>query len=542
MSFFFLILSFFFLKAITIEGSYAAASANLAPVYQSYFSKNYKVAEETAIKFLQESSSNSNTNTLSLQEKGELFYLLGLSTKAQEKFELSIGYFKKAQEHGFESPEIFYELGQCEYAMNQLKESISSFEKSLEVFVKVPSSLYYIGHIYQIFEEHEKASSFYEKLVQHPETDSSLRQVGHLQLAEIAVILGEEKKPPLTAEEIEKNIFPLFKKVIELGPTSGAGTDAEKRLESLKKKYHLHPDYLINGKKIPEKKFRFSFSQKLKYDSNLNSVSELPVVQPTQKDTFLADSSFSTNYDYYLAKRFVFTPSAKGNIAKHSEQNDPSIYGNDNYSLNTNLKLNLEHTALSSPATLGIESGITYNERDITRKKRFAFSSRVWEGGLSYAFKLLSKGNTSLKTTFKYTQSYLITQESRGWDFSLSQTYSLSNSHLLVGLLLASFTEVFNTPTSSSDNYIVRFDYIIPNITENYTLGIFHSLTITDPKLQRETRGIETTFNPGLNLTRSLGPNLRFVFGYSYSEKNSKDKKSYAYKKHVTTFDFSFNF
>jgi hypothetical protein len=112
---------------------------------------------------------------------------------------------------------------------------------------------------------------------------------------------------------------------------------------------------------------------------------------------------------------------------------------------------------------------------------------------------------------------------------------------LIVGLFEADFIDNFNTPSTNTNTFLLRVDYIIPEILPTYTLSAAFAATMTDTLDQREIRGTEVSLNPSLDIAKDLTDKSKISFNYDFTKSTSKSP-DYAYGKSVFTTEYRYSF
>ena len=121
------------------------------------------------------------------------------------------------------------------------------------------------------------------------------------------------------------------------------------------------------------------------------------------------------------------------------------------------------------------------------------------------------------------------------------QTIALPNQHLIIALFEADFVDNYNNSSTNTDSYLLRFDYLIPEILPKYTLAFAMATTVTDTKTQKSSRGTEFTFNPSLDLSKEINEKMKISINYDFTKNKSK-LSDYSYQKNVFTTEFRYSF
>lgn len=126
-------------------------------------------------------------------------------------------------------------------------------------------------------------------------------------------------------------------------------------------------------------------------------------------------------------------------------------------------------------------------------------------------------------------------------EFSADQTLALRNQNLLILMFDGSKIDNYNNTSMSTNTYLVRLDYIIPEVFIQHTLDLAIAETLTDPRAQMASRGYETTLNPSVDLSRDINPNTKISVNYDFSDNKSKSS-DYTYQKHVISMELKYVF
>ncbi len=472
-------------------------------------------------------------------ETGVKFYLMGIASSKMQDFSKANKYFSLALKNGSNSKDLFYEYGQSLYAANELKKALKAFAKSVEVDFNRPTSLYYLGHISQILEQHNEARKYYLELTKIKGVNEDLLQVATFQMSEsMTAIVAEDKHP---GPAIQKYILPLLEKAITINQSSSLVADIQKRITELKIQYNLDPNRMKNGRVLPEKKFSFRYSDKLKYDNNITQSTDLPSKKALQKDAFIVDTQLYAKYQFPLFQRIVLEPEARLNYNWYGDRQDSVVFKNDNYSYTPALKNRIEHLLFNTLASFLFDFEYYYTARDSDAKKSPVFSGKYTSYQIGEKFKFFSGGDTSIKFKIKNYLGATVDGNNNVTSFSMDQIFMRSNSTMVMFTFQYDQTKMEVDENQNTNSLLARMDYIIPDYWNNYSLNLSFSLTLLDTLVQT-TRGLEKTYNPSIKLTKNVGDYFKYALSYDYTKNTSKDKTSYDYDKHVTAFELSFNY
>lgn len=474
---------------------------------------------------------------------GQVAYLSGLCYSKQQEFDLAVKSFNQAIIEKNENIDLYYEFGQALYATNELKAAREAFVKSFAKKYNTSQSLYYIAHISQLLEDYNFAKEKYIEILETPHIEINIKQISQFQLAETVLAILNIKKQ--NQEKLEKDteafVVPLLYEAIKTSPNSSIILEIKNRLAEILREYNLDPNLLKNGRHISPKRFNSYFVQRLKYDDNISLTSEQNNIQQSKKQSVLFESEAYASYDFVIKKRFIISPSIRGNYIQHQNQKDSEVYQNDAYTFTGNLKNKYEHIINDHPASLilDLEYGKNYKDWKQTHvKEAYADTLAI---ALGERFNFFSAGDTNFKIKRKNFNGVNPSISNRTTSVSIDQITALHNQHLLIALLEVDQVINFNNPTTNTDTYLARFDYLIPEILPTYTLDIALTSTITDTKEQKSTRGTELMLNPSIDFSKDINEHAKISINFDYSKNKSK-MSDYNYQKNIFTLEFRYGF
>lgn len=470
-------------------------------------------------------------------------YLSGLSYSRMQEYDKAAAQFAIAIKNKNESIDLYYEYGQALYASNELRKAREAFKVSADKKFNRPASLYYVAHISQVLEEFDAAKDYYTLVLKDKDTDLKMKQISNFQIAETLLAIAREKskEPADLNRRVEKFIIPLMQKGFELDKSTAVAGDINQRIAELMKEFSLDPNIMANGRRISPKRYSGYASQKMKFDDNISLTNEENNVQQSRKESYMFETEIYAKYDFVLKKRYIISPEARFSYLQHSDRASPEVFQNDNHVITMNLKNKYEHNVKEKPASFlfDIDYSRTYKDFNAQKKREFYANSVSFTFGESLS--LFEIGDTTFKFKRKnYTgQSETISNHTNS--FSADQTFFLPIQHLLIALFDASFIDNYNNTSSSTDTYLFRLDYIIPEIAPTFTLGLGLAYTLTDTLEQKATRGTEKNLNPSIDLSKDLSNGHKISINYDYTTTKSLDQ-NYAYNKSVFTTEYRFSF
>jgi hypothetical protein len=518
--------------AVFMVMSTTAAAGPLEEFYQYFQSGQYPKALSALEKI--------HVDENSLSSKA---YLSGLSYSRMQEYDKASAQFEIAIKYKNDSVDLYYEYGQALYASNELKKAREAFKISAEKQFNRPASLYYVAHISQILENFDLARDYYLMVVKEKSSDAKMKQIAYFQLGETMLAIAREKSktPDDLVRRVDKFILPMFASALKQDKNSTLAMEINQRTSEIMVEFGLDPNLLINGRRINPKRYGGYIAQRVRYDNNVTLVNEENNVQQSTKNSAIFETEGYAKYDFALKKRYIVSPEARFIYTKYANQSDSDVYQNDAFTFNAALKNKYEHTIKDLPASLIFDFDYAYTQKDwhAQKKKEYYANSKTLTLGESFSY--FAIGDTTLRIKRRIYDGANSDISNHTTSINGDQTFFLKNHHLLLAFAEASFIDNYNSEETSTNTYMVRFDYIIPEIRPLYTLDIALATTMTDTKEQKSTRGTEMSWNPSIDFARDLNSNARISLNYDFT-KNTSDSTSYAYSKHVITAEFRYAF
>lgn len=471
---------------------------------------------------------------------GARFFLEGIILNRLQRYDEAALSLQKAIRYGNTSEDLYYEYGQALYANSELVKSREAFRKSAAKGFKENSSLYYVAHISQLLEEHKVAKAAYITLIKNTKEDKKLQQIARFQLSESFLALAENRDD--SARLVEKYVIPSLSQAFEILPKAPLAEDITKRKKELEKRFGLDPNVLKNGRILSNNRLSVGLRHAVSYDSNITLATDVPTAASLQKDTFIHDTNFNIQRIWQAGGRFTFTPFLRMGNTYHTDRENSTVHQNDTHTWTAGVRNTHEHMAMGKQANLIFDFDYTYTGRDTNGKKDNIFFARALNFTLGERLRFFNFGPTTFKLMYKDYNAYLPLIHNKTKSFSIDQIKGLSSGNLLIMMLRADFIDQYNNTNASTNNYLLRVDYIIPEIMPSYTLNLAMSTSFLDTKAQKATRGIEKNYTPSVSLKKSISTYLSGSLGYDYIRNTSKNKTSFDYKKHVVRFELSLNY
>ena len=306
------------------------------------------------------------------------------------------------------------------------------------------------------------------------------------------------------------------------------------------KDFDLDPNLLSNGRRLSESRFSLMFDTKNKFDDNVTNT--LLENDPTQshKESFLNLTEIETKYDYVFLKKFIVSPYFRVDYTKYTDQDSPTVFQNDSILFTTSLKNRYEHIIKNAPATFNIDLEYAKTYKDYNESHHLNSYVNEQTIYIGEQCTLNQLGDTNFKFKYKFYNSYNSDYSNHSISLSSDQTIIFKNYSLLIALLEVDLTNNYNDTSTNTNAYLLRLDYIIPEIMPKYTLTTSLASTLTDT-LQQTDRGYETTFEPSIEMAKDITPKLKGILNFDYTINNSKSS-TYQYHKLVSTLEFKYIF
>jgi hypothetical protein len=475
-------------------------------------------------------------------------YLEGLCLNKLKRFDLSIKRFSFLKTKKFTPKEFYFEFGQANYALNNLDEARNSFGNSVKTNFQKQSSLYFIAYISQILEDYKTAEINYNVLLKDKNTKRSMRQVALFQLTQVLLSKLENiKDKKKVFSYIKARIIPQLNYALRINKKSPVAKDIIKRKQDLEIKYGLNPLYLINGKKLSPKPYTLGLTQNFKYDTNATTSTDSLENLEKMKDSAIFGTTINAKYTKAFKRMFTVTPGISLSLTGHEDGNNSEVFKNDALSITTTLANTYEHKLFGNQASFlfNLEHAYSGTDRNSTGSlSKITTSTNGYTFSVGEKLKYFKFGDTTANFKFKTSKSYDETQHNKVFTFSLNQTALLPIKHMIIFTHQTDLTRYDTTKSSDTNSFLVRFDYMIPEIMRSYTLafGLAGTFAPTVEETTTPERGMEITLNPSVKLTKKTTKYLSTTVSYNYTKKTSGNSENYSYTKQVTSVDLALSF
>ncbi|MBG08325.1 MAG: hypothetical protein CME68_06170 [Halobacteriovoraceae bacterium] len=512
-----------FLPIIIFSASLEASVQNKQKLAEVYF--HYSNAEyDEAIEKIKQLKKRPAAFGMASYWEGKVY------SKTQE-YEKANTSFKNALRRKTKTEDLLYLYGQSLYASQNLKMARKAFLTSaIKRKFKRGPSYYYSGIISELLEENKRAKKYYKKILRIKSDADKLKkpalfQIANLNYSRILRTKNDKKK----REIVKESILPLFEKARDYNKEEPLTAKIVRRIKEIKMKHKIGlPGKMTNGRPIPKKAFSGSISVGGKSDTNILSVSN--------DDSSLEPGSFTEistglKYQFNARKTYSFIPGLGVSAKQHLKSDNPSIYQNDNLSIDPTFAFIWEQTAFNRMSKAMVDLEYNHTLQDPNSAKQLVYYSKHLLISLGYDFQPFLTGATTLKFKFKKKEAYSSSLDSNTMTISLNQNFKMGKTSNLALTLNADFNVHKESPSSDTDEYKLTLSPSFSNkLFWNLSLSPSYSLTVIN-NVFNSIKGIESSHDPSLTITKSWGK-LSANINYAYTKKVSNDESS-SYTKHI---------
>jgi hypothetical protein len=280
---------------------------------------------------------------------------------------------------------------------------------------------------------------------------------------------------------------------------------------------------------------------KTKFDDNVTNSNLENDIQQSHKESYYIEAESEVRYDYVIKKKFITTPVFRITADRYTNQDEPTVFLNDSTILNGSLKNKFEHTVKNAPASFIFDFDYAKTFKDYLKVHSIDSYSNAKTFTIGEQASLSSRGDTTFKFKYKDFSGYSDTLNNHTTTISVDQSLALPNSNMLIVLIEADLTDNYNSPNTNTNSYMLRFDYVLPEIFPKYNLTVSFTTTLVDTLQLKSTRGFETTLNPSIELSKDLSEKIKGVISVDYTRNKSKSA-DYTYQKYVTNMELKYSF
>ena len=450
------------------------------------------------------------------------FYYLAITHSKLLNYDQAIEEFKSAIKYGCTNQALQYEYGQALYANNDLTNARDAFIISSNKKYNYIPATYYIAYISELLEEHTLAKHNYVKIIKDPNVDSHMLQVALFQYGKILLELLRKQDRTLiylerdVTKNIPKYILPILNKAYDVNPDADIATEIKKLIKDLTKEFSLDANIMANGRRISRNRRYTSFTSRIKHDDNWYGLGRGVAYQ---------EHEFYTKYMFVKDKRIVTTPDIRISNTKFLNQSDSKIYSKDSFGVYTNIKNRIEHRAYNQPASAMFDFDFSKTYKDIYKEHSYKPYARNFGWSIGELYNYFNAGETTIK--FKVSDSKDMTDSNYNTltnTLSFDQNIYVNQGQQLLAISASVSQLIYKyNKDLNSNTYSLSATYLIFEILPDSTLTLGMSISVSDPKMQRETRGYEPTFNPSIDFSTTFFNILNASINYNYNNTVSKD-------------------
>ena len=450
------------------------------------------------------------------------FYYLAITLSKLLNYDQAIEEFKSAIKAGCTNKALQYEYGQALYANNDLRNARDAFIISSNKKYNYIPATYYIAYISELLDEHTLAKHNYVKIIKDPNVDTHMHQVALFQYGKILLELLRKQDRALiylerdVTKNIPKYVLPILNKAYDLNPDAEIASEIKKLIKDLTKEFSLDANIMANGRRVSKNRRYTSFTSRIKHDDNWYS---------TGRGVAYQEHEIYTKYMIVRDKRIITTPDIRITNTKFINQRDSNIYGKDSFGVYTNLKNRIEHKAYDQPASAIFDFDFSKTYKDIYKEHSYKPYARNFGWAFGELYNYFNAGETTIK--FKVSDSKDMTDRSYNTltnTLSFDQNIYVNQGQQLLALSASASQLIYKYNHDKNYNtYSLSATYLIFEILPDSTLTLGMSLSVNDPKMERETRGYEPTYNPSIDFSTTFFDFLNASINYNYNNTVSKD-------------------
>lgn len=463
-------------------------------------------------------------------------YLSGISYSKFNQLKNSLRDLNLAIKYKFKNPQVYFEKGKVLLSLDLLDESYSAFLESIKRNNQVVISKYYLGWIKELQKDYQAALKHYDELITDESIDSETNQSVQIRRAEIYQLLAQDSaldKRAINQILSQKVVLPS-KQSISLDPSTTNAKRLREFLQKLEQKFGL-PSLIPF--KIGSMGNYLRLNQYLTYNTNVTS---LPAELSQFRDSWLSNTIFVYKHILSSFKNFTHTPELRINYITHFEKNIPGIYSEDMYVIGPSLRNSFKHKVWNgNNSTFNFDVETSYTAKDTNHDHSNEFFSRAVKLNVGENLHLLPFGDTNIKFRQDFRNYYDSTLNTKTFTFFINQLMSLQNNRTVSLIINADLTTA-DTSINSINSYMLRVDYLHPNLIGKWELQTALSFLGTDTKEQSATRGFETNITYEMEWRRKFMQDFEFALNYNYSINNSKDEVNFSYDKHLISFEIQY--
>jgi tetratricopeptide (TPR) repeat protein len=493
---------------------------------KDYFSEGKYRATKQALDALDETlkESGGNKNLIGL-----ISYWSGITANRLQDYPQAIKAFEQALAVDYRPIDIYYEYGQALFAADKLIAARSAFRESVKRGYKKGVSLYYIGFITQSLKDYKKAITFYRAIHKLPlEEQEDTLQAAELQIADI--FLEQAERHPDVFKAVDKYVIPQYRKAQAINPETRLAKDIEKKILDLQQKYELILFRMRNGRPTNIPPYFLKLSQDITYDDNPVFAALETTNSSAKQGSLVSKTEAFGRYSFYIKDIISISPELRMNYSRHMNR-EPEIFRNDNYVIIPSLRTSYEHMLANKPASFLVDYDYVYTQRDINARESLEFNSRVQTYSIGERIVgLFGNSETTFRARFRTFDSFSEQADSKTTGLVMEHVKISNSGKVIIYTLSYDQTKVMNKEFDTNTLFL-RADVIFKqwnflSITPQLGFG----LTLIDP-INNQKRGLETTINPSLRLSKPMGKRYRMSFHADYMQNDSKDKQNFAYQK-----------
>ena len=462
-------------------------------------------------------------------------YLSGMSYTKYNQLSSALKSFERSIRYQFTNPQVYFEKGKVLLAMDKLDESYKAFQQSIKRNNKVVLSSYYLGWIRELQDDLKGALEHYDQVMTLPNLDAQTAQSVQIRRAEIYEKISENSQLDTRVRNaiLNQKVVGPAKNSIKLDPTTTNAKRLNEFLQKLEQKFNL-PSLIPF--KVGSMGHYLRLNQYFSYDTNVPGV---PDDVSQFRDSMLASSIFVYKHYFSTLKGLTHTPEVRINYATHFETNIPTIYSEDSYTIGPSFRNAYKHKLWGRQSTFVFDLETSYTAKDYNQDKSKEFFNRSIKFNIGENIKFLKFGSTNFKLRQDYRTFFDESLNSKTFTIFVNQLINLQGNRTVSLIANGDFTSA-DTSVNSTNSYMLRTDYLHPNLIGSWELQTALTFLGTDTQEQSDIRGFETNISYEMEWRRKFFNDFEFAVNYNYMVNSSKDEANFSYDKHLFALELQY--
>lgn len=459
-------------------------------------------------------------------------YMRGLSHFSLQQYNEANTYFDRTIRFKEHPEDTHYFYAQSLLAIGKVTEAKEQFKSSFRSGYRQNHSKYYTHYIEKDLSDFPRALIGFNEIYAH--NGNALRQPAKYEYAKILLSQLKQSQNPSKKKAME--VYNELKLAYNVDPKSKIAEEIERTYFIVDSEYKLKKETFANGMRKPQKNLYLNLTEHFYYDSNVASLSDTAVsAGPTDVSSYVSSTKVTASYRHHFSEYFTSQPIVGLDYLKHTNTDSSAVYSNDSLVSSLDINNSYKHNFLGKPSSFLLEFGHNNTQKDrlgVKELKNYGSNSYI---SLGESLKYFKAGFTTLKYKYNIFKAFSESLDNTSHSLTAMQYINRENKDRVVLMANLSLTDS-ETDTSDSNTFALSTSYIMPEFFPKYNVTLGMKVSFTDPVNMRDSRGLETLYNPSVEVGRNFhnlfGDNDLFCsFLYGYKLNNSEDSENYGYSK-----------